>query len=163
LNRAVSKTVEPLRVPWVRIPPSPPETKDLPLRKFYRFCVAFKRRAGHRPASQRSWRTSSTNTSASTVAVSQTRRTPSSTRAGSHSERSEIEQHVGRQCTVGIFRFRTVILVPGETFRSTLDFKQPVNRPCFHAGCLCESLRHPISRRSTILSCTINIYLWGTP
>ena len=24
LNRAVSKTVEPLRVPWVRIPPSPP-------------------------------------------------------------------------------------------------------------------------------------------
>jgi len=25
LNRAVSKTVEPLRVPWVRIPPSPPE------------------------------------------------------------------------------------------------------------------------------------------
>ena len=23
LNRAVSKTVEPLRVPWVRIPPSP--------------------------------------------------------------------------------------------------------------------------------------------
>jgi hypothetical protein len=27
LNRAVSKTVEPLRVPWVRIPPSPPEIK----------------------------------------------------------------------------------------------------------------------------------------
>src|SRR6266478_6783084 len=26
LNRAVSKTVEPLRVPWVRIPPSPPES-----------------------------------------------------------------------------------------------------------------------------------------
>jgi hypothetical protein len=25
LNRAVSKTVEPSRVPWVRIPPSPPE------------------------------------------------------------------------------------------------------------------------------------------
>src|SRR5438874_12918689 len=25
LNRAVSKTVEPLRVPWVRIPPSPPK------------------------------------------------------------------------------------------------------------------------------------------
>src|SRR6185295_19866026 len=29
LNRAVSKTVEPLRVPWVRIPPSPPDTKQL--------------------------------------------------------------------------------------------------------------------------------------
>src|SRR5215510_11397881 len=28
LNRAVSKTVVPLRVPWVRIPPSPPEKKD---------------------------------------------------------------------------------------------------------------------------------------
>ena len=26
LNRAVSKTVEPLRAPWVRIPPSPPFT-----------------------------------------------------------------------------------------------------------------------------------------
>lgn len=26
LNRAVSKTVEPERVPWVRIPPSPPES-----------------------------------------------------------------------------------------------------------------------------------------
>jgi hypothetical protein len=26
LNRAVSKTVEPLRVPWVRIPPSPPRS-----------------------------------------------------------------------------------------------------------------------------------------
>src|ERR1700674_1377063 len=31
LNRAVSKTVEPLRVPWVRIPPSPP---DSPSRRF---------------------------------------------------------------------------------------------------------------------------------
>ena len=31
LNRAVSKTVEPLRVPWVRIPPSPPRIKDLAL------------------------------------------------------------------------------------------------------------------------------------
>ena len=29
LNRAVSKTVEPLRVPWVRIPPSPPELKTI--------------------------------------------------------------------------------------------------------------------------------------
>lgn len=29
LNRAVSKTVEPSRVPWVRIPPSPPENKGL--------------------------------------------------------------------------------------------------------------------------------------
>ena len=29
LNRAVSKTVEPSRVPWVRIPPSPPENKEL--------------------------------------------------------------------------------------------------------------------------------------
>src|SRR5689334_5919983 len=28
LNRAVSKTVEPLRVPWVRIPPSPPEFRN---------------------------------------------------------------------------------------------------------------------------------------
>jgi hypothetical protein len=28
LNRAVSKTVVPLRVPWVRIPPSPPVKKD---------------------------------------------------------------------------------------------------------------------------------------
>ena len=27
LNRAVSKTVVPVRVPWVRIPPSPPEFK----------------------------------------------------------------------------------------------------------------------------------------
>lgn len=27
LNRAVSKTVEPLRVPWVRIPPSPPDIR----------------------------------------------------------------------------------------------------------------------------------------
>jgi formamidopyrimidine-DNA glycosylase len=28
LNRAVSKTVEPLRVPWVRIPPSPPDSES---------------------------------------------------------------------------------------------------------------------------------------
>ena len=27
LNRAVSKTVEPSRVPWVRIPPSPPDNR----------------------------------------------------------------------------------------------------------------------------------------
>ena len=34
LNRAVSKTVEPLRVPWVRIPPSPPfiDTREIRLR-----------------------------------------------------------------------------------------------------------------------------------
>jgi hypothetical protein len=42
-----------------------------------------------------------------------------------------------------MFHFRTVVLVPGQTFPSTLDFKQPVNRLCFHAGCLCESLRRP--------------------
>ena len=29
LNRAVSKTVEPLRVPWVRIPPSPPFRNEI--------------------------------------------------------------------------------------------------------------------------------------
>src|SRR5579884_2648467 len=29
LNRAVSKTVVPLRVPWVRIPPSPPHFKPV--------------------------------------------------------------------------------------------------------------------------------------
>src|SRR5262247_192436 len=32
LNRAVSKTVVPLRVPWVRIPPSPSDKKDLETR-----------------------------------------------------------------------------------------------------------------------------------
>ena len=36
LNRAVSKTVEPLRVPWVRIPPSPPfRINDLQWLTFY--------------------------------------------------------------------------------------------------------------------------------
>jgi hypothetical protein len=34
LNRAVSKTVVPLRVPWVRIPPSPPAPKDANTRVF---------------------------------------------------------------------------------------------------------------------------------
>src|SRR5262250_619046 len=34
LNRAVSKTVVPLRVPWVRIPPSPPEKDDKGTRRW---------------------------------------------------------------------------------------------------------------------------------
>ena len=34
LNRAVSKTVEPSRVPWVRIPPSPP-SRDAPSHELY--------------------------------------------------------------------------------------------------------------------------------
>jgi hypothetical protein len=46
LNRAVSKTVEPLRVPWVRIPPSPPvffnhfERVSLPAWAILGMCVA---------------------------------------------------------------------------------------------------------------------------